>query len=116
MPGPPTSTSAREKAGAWPQLTIPPTAPLKPIMTASTVRPPDSSISSEIKVGPIGNRLAVTCSPRVEGRLAGIELDHRPERLDQALAPPREKVESRRLPAKASSALVSSSVVVLPRV
>ena len=25
--GPPTSTSAREKAGAWPQLTIPPTAP-----------------------------------------------------------------------------------------
>ena len=37
--GPPTMTCARAKAGAWPQLTIPPTAPFASIEATCTERP-----------------------------------------------------------------------------
>src|SRR5260221_599747 len=109
--GPPTSTRAREKAGAWPQLTIPAPAPLDPITTASTVRPPESSISSEIKVGPTGNTLAVTCSPRVSAVSPASSSTMVPNGSIRSRASPA-KGESRRLPANASSARSSSAVVV----
>ena len=70
MPGRRTSTSAREKAGAWPQLTIPPTAPSRPIEATSTERPPLSSTVIEIIVGPTGNRLDSTCVAALEHDLA----------------------------------------------
>ena len=44
---PPICTTARPNAGLWPSLTIPPTAPSRPMVAASTSRPSRVAISSE---------------------------------------------------------------------
>ena len=85
--GPRTSTSAREKAGAWPQLTIPPTAPSRPTEATSAVRPPVKStiieimrrIDREIRVD--ANLVASSqapCSPESKSTIVPYRLDERP--------------------------------------
>src|SRR5438270_2205722 len=108
--GPGIRTSALEKAGACPQLTIPPTAPSRPTEATSAVRPPESSTVIEIIVAPTGNRLARTWSPRARTISPGARSTISPCGSISARASD-EKVDSSRLPAKASSARMSSSVV-----
>ena len=99
--GPPTSTWRAQKAGAWPQLTIPPTAPSTADQTRPrpcarrTARPPARSSSARTETG--SSRPA----RRGAGPFAGLELDHRRRTARSMRAPPARKVESRRLPAKA---------------
>ena len=102
MPGP-DEHPARVKAGAWPQLTIPPTAPAADRARLRRSRPPASSTAIEINVEPNGNRLASTS-------VAASAALPRPRtssiRLLKGSIRPRasaDKVERRRLPAKASS-------------
>ncbi|WP_395622193.1 hypothetical protein [Sphingomonas daechungensis] len=52
--GPPTITLASANAGAWPQLTMPPTAPSRPIEATCTDLPSLNSTTSEIIVVPKG--------------------------------------------------------------
>jgi hypothetical protein len=75
----------------------------------STVRPPASSTAIEIIVGLIGKRLAFTWSPRLSTTSPAASSTISPNGSMSARASV-EKVESRRFPANASSAWLSSSV------
>ena len=82
--GPPTSTTALEKAGACPQLMIPPTAPSRPIDATSTERPSDSSTDIEIIVDPNGNRLDLDILAAAKHVRLQLQIDDGRGGLDQA--------------------------------